>query len=153
MIAQEPSRPAIKHSFAHKLRRMVMLVSGLVLLVTALAYSAYNAIGYYNDLSLRLSSMATIVGINSSAALSFDDPATAEKLLFALKTEKDIRYAILFDKRGKPFAKYARSGLPGLDTFSLDDYMAQGGTGISKKVSPDHMSITSDIVFDETTYS
>ncbi len=151
MIAQEPSRPAIKHSFAHKLRRMVMLVSGLVLLVTALAYSAYNAIGYYNDLSLRLSSMATIVGINSSAALSFDDPATAEKLLFALKTEKDIRYAILFDKRGKPFAKYARSGLPGLDTFSLDDYMAQGGTGISKKVSPDHMSITSDIVFDETT--
>jgi len=81
---------SLDYSFAHKIRRMVMLVSGLVLVLTAIVYSSYNAIGYYDALNLRLSSMATIVGVNSSAALSFEDPTTAEQLLSSLKDEKDI---------------------------------------------------------------
>jgi len=140
-----------QYSFANKLKRMVMLVSGLVLLLTAMAYSTYNALGYYEALGTRLVGMEKIIGTNSSAALSFDDSATAGQLLSALKVEKDVKHAIIFDKQGKPFATYASHGSLLVDDDAFTSYLADGGSGDRQEVTVNEMTVTSDIIFDGTT--
>jgi len=137
-----------KLSIAHKLRRMVMMVSGIALLVAALTYSIYGVDAYYDATVLRLSSMSKIMGINSAAALSFDDKITAEQLLSALKVETDIKLATIFDAQGKLFAQFARESRMISDDYALTAYIVKGSSGVHHEISSDQITIISDIVFD-----
>jgi PAS domain S-box-containing protein len=64
------------------------------------------------ELVKSLYAQASIVAINSSSALLFDDYKTAEQTLSALAVIDNIEYAVIIDKRGENFANYARSGGP-----------------------------------------
>ncbi len=53
-----------------------------------------------------LSASARMVGLNSSAAIAFNDAAAAEEVLSALGTEANIISADIYDAVGRPFARW-----------------------------------------------
>ncbi len=138
-------------SIAHKLRRMMMLVSGTALLVAALVYSIYGALSYYDATIVRLSTMSKIIGTNSSAALSFSDPLTATQLLSALDHEPDIKQAMIFDKQGNIFAQFVRQDMSVIEQPMLPQYIAAGDSRTISALNFDHIDVFSSIVFDGAT--
>ncbi len=96
-------------SIAQKLKRMILMTSGLVLLVSSAAYLAIEFITYRQILFERAEVLADFVATNSVAALSFDDEKTARQLLASLQSDPSVQSARLFQKNGVKFAEYSRN--------------------------------------------
>jgi two-component system NtrC family sensor kinase len=89
-----------------KLTIIVMLAIWSALLVAALASVAYQIIGYRHGMVHSMSSIALMVGDNSAAALSFNDPISARQTLQSLGAHPHITGAALYDAHGRLFATY-----------------------------------------------
>ncbi len=96
-------------SIAQKLRRIILLISGIALIIASLAYVAIEVFSYRKSLVEHISILADVIGTNSTAALAFDDPKTAQKLLSSLQTEAAISGASIFQMDGDIFASYFAS--------------------------------------------
>ena len=64
----------------------------------------------------ELSSLASVLGDNSAAALAFDDPAAARDVLKSVGHQPDIRFACVYTGDGKPFAWFDATQLGRLET-------------------------------------
>ena len=97
------------NSFAHKMTAASLLASsiGLATLVTTLL--AFDSLSSQQLLQNRISTLADIVGQNSTAALNFNDKAAAVEVLQALHAEPPVVFACLYDVSGQLFASYQRS--------------------------------------------
>jgi PAS domain S-box-containing protein len=93
-------------SIQQKLMRVILLTSGVVLLMTCAAFFAYEFITYRDITKRELSTLGQIVATNSTAALAFDSKEDATETLAALKAERHIVAACLYDKNGDLFATY-----------------------------------------------
>jgi C4-dicarboxylate-specific signal transduction histidine kinase len=97
-----------------KLTIISMLTSGLALLVAGLALGAYEQVESRGAMVERVSITASMVADNSSAALTFNDPASAAATLKSLGGEDShIGGAAIYDEKGKVFAVYRRAGWAG----------------------------------------
>jgi signal transduction histidine kinase len=96
-----------------KLTIISMLTSGLALLVAGLAFVAYEQVVFRGAMVDRLSITASMVADNSSAALTFNDPASAAGTLKSLGADPHIVGAAIYDEKGKAFAVYRRAGWAG----------------------------------------
>jgi signal transduction histidine kinase/ActR/RegA family two-component response regulator len=94
----------------HKLTLLVTLTSGLVLFLACLVLVAYDLRRAYQELRTDLESLAQVIGSNSTAAVTFDDPRAANEILGALSVRTQIVSARLYDAEGRPFATYRRRG-------------------------------------------
>jgi PAS domain S-box-containing protein len=94
-----------------KLMTVILLTSGAVLLLTCTAFFAYEFFTFRQTIERQLSTLGEIIATNSTAALAFDSPEDATEILGALKAEKHIIAASLYDEKGKLFSYYP-SGLP-----------------------------------------
>ncbi len=83
-----------------------MLASMLVLALACLAFFVYDLVSFRRDLVARLGTEARIVGLNSAAALLFDDAPAAEQVLGALRTHPQVVSAAIYADDGRPFATY-----------------------------------------------
>ena len=92
-----------------KLMRVILAISGVVLLVTCTTFFIYEYYSFRKGTLQELSTLGEIISSNSTAALAFDNPDDATEILLALKAEKHIIAACLYDKKGKLFAHYANS--------------------------------------------
>lgn len=101
MIMKRKSTPIQK-----KLLRVIMLVSGSVLLLTFAAFFIYEYITYRELTRTELQTLGQVTAGNSTAALAFDDKEGASEILQALKAQKHIVAACLFDTSGRLFASY-----------------------------------------------
>jgi len=90
----------------------LLLTSGAVVLLTCLAFFAYEFVTFRRTTVRQLSTLGEIIATNSTAALAFDDRKAALELLAALKAEPHIVGACLYDKEGKLFAQYPSTALP-----------------------------------------
>jgi signal transduction histidine kinase/ActR/RegA family two-component response regulator/uncharacterized membrane protein affecting hemolysin expression len=95
-------------SIQRKQMLIIMLTSTVALLLACAAFLAYESIAFRRNMTENLASLAAIIGNNSTAALSFNDSSTAREILQSLRKEQHIVKACLYDKEGRPFAKYAR---------------------------------------------
>ncbi len=95
-------------SIRRKLALTMTTASGLALGMACVSFVTYEYISFRNDVAHQLESMANIIGANSTAALSFDDRDSAREILAALRFQKSVAHAWLFDTRGKVFAEYGR---------------------------------------------
>ena len=95
-------------NLARRLRRLILLVTGLSLFVASLLYIGYEVYSYRNALADRVSSMARIIATNATAALSFEDRKTARKLLESLAIEQGVSAAVLYMPDGRPFVSFYR---------------------------------------------
>jgi len=144
-----------KRSIARKLRRMIMLISATAMICLSLAYMLAYVVTTHDALVSRMQSMSQIVGINSTAALSFEDKLTAAKLLEALKGEEDIGHATVYDQQGQLFASYhnalvldEKPQLMAQDRALVAAYISSGQRGNDEQLFADHITITSEIRFD-----
>jgi two-component system, NtrC family, sensor kinase len=92
-----------------KLTAITMLTSGVALLLACAAFVGYELIVFRSSTVDELSTTAAVVGDNSAAALTFDDPDSARQTLRSLNAHPHIVGAALYDRSGKLFASYQRS--------------------------------------------
>ncbi|MBI2949499.1 MAG: PAS domain S-box protein [Verrucomicrobia bacterium] len=98
--------PKGQSSIKHRVRAVILLVSIVVLLITATAFVTYEVVSFRAQLVQNLSTLAAVIADNIAAPLAFNSEETAEEILSALKAEPDIVAAAVFDREGKFFASY-----------------------------------------------
>jgi hypothetical protein len=69
-------------SIQRKLTVIIMLTSSVALLLACGAFVTYDLITFRGELVRELSTLAEIIGTNSTAALAFNDKHSAEETLF-----------------------------------------------------------------------
>lgn len=92
-----------------KLTAITMLTSGVALLLACAAFVGYELMVFRASTVDELSTTAAIVGDNSAAALTFDDPDSARQTLRSLNAHPHIVGAALYDRSGRLFTSYQRS--------------------------------------------
>ncbi|HEU6448616.1 MAG TPA: ATP-binding protein [Verrucomicrobiae bacterium] len=103
-------------SIKHKVMTVIMLTSVAVLLVTVIAFAAYDFLTFRQSLVRNLSTEAQMLAENSTAALAFKNDKDAEEILSSLDSQPHVVAAALYDADGKLFVKYppqiANTALP-----------------------------------------
>jgi signal transduction histidine kinase len=89
-----------------KLTAILLLVSGLVLLLTSIAFVTYQVATIRETTRIHLSTRARILAANATGALAFANEADARELLSALRFDPRMAAAALYDGSGRLFAKY-----------------------------------------------
>src|SRR5579862_7905563 len=97
---------AIKSSFAHKITLIAVLSSAMASVSLMGTFVVIDSSSTHLQLRSRLSTLANVVGQNSTAALKFDDRQAATEVLQALRAEPTIVVACLYDASGTLFAEY-----------------------------------------------
>jgi len=89
-----------------KLTSVIMLTSSIVLLLTCMAFAAYELITFRQAMTRNLATLAQVVAANSTATIVLRGENAARDTLASLKAEQHIVAAALYDEGGKLFAKF-----------------------------------------------
>src|SRR3989304_2104909 len=96
-------------SIKQKLILISLLATGVVLFLAG-AVSIVNEMIHIRRLLINsLTSQAKMIGMNSAAALTFNDQKASEEILSALETAPNIIRANVYSEDGRIFAKYKRN--------------------------------------------
>jgi two-component system sensor histidine kinase/response regulator len=93
---------------AQKLTFAMMATSSVALLIACSFFLGHDIIRLRQNMREHLVSIAEIIGANSAAALTYDDPRSATLVLSALKSEPHILAANIYSGDGKVFVAYRR---------------------------------------------
>jgi two-component system, sensor histidine kinase and response regulator len=93
-------------SLRRKLTLVIMINTVAALCVAGIAYAEYGVQRFKQVGMQDLSTLAKIMGTNSTAPLLFKDPNAAREILQALSVKPHIVAAAVYDRDGKPFAVY-----------------------------------------------
>jgi signal transduction histidine kinase/ActR/RegA family two-component response regulator len=96
--------------FRHKLTVVLTLTSGVAVVLACAAFATYDVLSFRSLMVDDLQALARIVGTNSAAALTFNDPKAAEEVLGALRARPTIVAADLYTPDRRPFAHYRAPG-------------------------------------------
>jgi signal transduction histidine kinase/DNA-binding NarL/FixJ family response regulator len=92
------------------IRRMLMnvllLTSGVVMLITCLAFGAYDFLTYRRQTLHNLATLGAAIATNSTAALAFENPDDGSEVLAALRADPHVVAATLYTRAGASFASY-----------------------------------------------
>jgi PAS domain S-box-containing protein len=95
-------------------RRLILSQLSVVFAVLVL-FSVFRVFSdvrtYRESVSIKLASMAQIVGHNAKSALDFQDQQDAATTLASLESERQVTHAWILDAQGRVFAAYRRAGL------------------------------------------
>ena len=106
-------------SIQRKLMRVILFTSGVALSLVFISYFAYEFFAVRQTTLNQLSTEGKIIASNSTAAIAFESETDAAEILSALKAEKNIVAACLFDSHGRLFARYT------IASFTKDFPVAQ----------------------------
>jgi len=98
----------INLSIRKKIQGIVIVASGAALLMASVVFTLYDRSTFLHAKAQDLNTSATMVGSNSTAALSFGDVKSAREILSALQAKQHVIFACIYDKDDKPFATYSR---------------------------------------------
>ncbi len=93
-------------SIKWKLMLITLIISGIVLILSAAVFLVAEVVSYRKTMVENLSTLAQIIGTNSTAALSFNDNGSARETLSAIKAEPYLVFGAISGKDGRPFAEY-----------------------------------------------
>ena len=123
-------------SIKRKLTAVIMLTSCAVLLIASTGFILSELLTSRRAIVQELSTIAQIIGSNSTAALVFDDKASAQETLSALSAKPDVVSAYIFRKvdknQGGAFAGYEAGGseknkvMPGINKEIMDTLWSEG---------------------------
>jgi signal transduction histidine kinase/DNA-binding response OmpR family regulator len=99
-----------KLSVATRLRLIVVYASAVALLVVSVLYVWGEVFSLRRSLAQHLLTLATTVGANTTAALTFSDRADARNVLRSLQADPNIRAVTLYDAAGNVFVDVDLSG-------------------------------------------
>src|SRR5262245_10354328 len=95
-------------SIRHKQMLILMLTSSAALLLACAAFTANELMTFRKSMVRNLTTLAEIVGKNTSAAIDFNDATAATETLSGLEAEPDIIGAAVYTRSGGLFARYDR---------------------------------------------
>src|ERR1700733_1339224 len=95
-------------SIRQKLQTIVMVTSAVALMVASVVFTVYDRSTFLSEKTQDLSATATMIGSNSTAALSFGDAKSAREILAALRAKPNVINACIYDKDGRVLATYGR---------------------------------------------
>src|SRR4051794_30485597 len=87
-----------------KLTVIIMATSSAALLLACAAFVLHDWVNFQRQLVAEQSTLAKIIGSNSTGAIQFDDAARARETLAALEAEKHVLWASIYDQRGRRLA-------------------------------------------------
>jgi signal transduction histidine kinase/ActR/RegA family two-component response regulator/uncharacterized membrane protein affecting hemolysin expression len=130
----------------------LLLISGAVMLTTAVAFFAYDFFTYRQATVRNLATLGEAIAANSTAALAFDNADDAREVLAAFKAESHVIAAGLYTRSGTLFASYpaAHAALPAA-LVAADGYRFEQGRliGVQPVVQGGHrmgtLYLTSDM--------
>ncbi len=98
------------HNFSlkHKIEAIILITSAIVLAVCIILFMIIEVTSSRTQAESRLTALATVLGANSSAAILFNDPRTANDILASLSTQQEIISATLYTRNGDVFASYLK---------------------------------------------
>jgi PAS domain S-box-containing protein len=96
-------------SIQRKQTLVIMLTSTVALVLACAGFVAYELIAFRQTMTRDLTTLAQIIGDNTSGALDFNDPKAAQDMLSALRAEPNITAACIYTKEGQRFATYRRA--------------------------------------------
>jgi signal transduction histidine kinase len=91
-----------------KLTLLVVLAGGVALLLSCIAFVTNDVRMIRSSTIQQISTLALVLGSNSTAALNFDDAKTAAELLTSLRKQPNVELACIYDASGRVFATYHR---------------------------------------------
>ncbi len=94
------------HSIRRKLTRIIMMTSSTAVLLACLGFVISDLVSLRDRLAGDLSTLAQVVGSNSTVALTFGDSEGAAEVLNALRAKPSIVAAGIYTAAGAPFARY-----------------------------------------------
>jgi diguanylate cyclase (GGDEF)-like protein len=89
---------------------IIMGTCAVALIVTAVGLVAYELLTFRNDVTRDLSTIAEVMAVNTSTAVYFDVPESAEEILSVLDGRAHVNAACLYTAAGDIFASFVRSG-------------------------------------------
>ena len=95
-----------------KLTVIVSIASTFTVIVLAVFFLTDKILSFRRNMTENLSMLAQVVGVNSTASLTFDVPETAREILMALQAEPEITFAGILRQDGRLFAAYRNPDLP-----------------------------------------
>src|SRR5580658_7830766 len=98
-------------SIQRKLTFVIVCTSLVGLSLACLSFDLYERVSFRGAMTSELSALADILGANTAASLAFNDRKSAQDMLDALRAERHIVAARLYDSRGMVFAEYRREGI------------------------------------------
>src|SRR3954469_4811701 len=99
-------------SIRQKQMAIIMATSSAALLLAGAAFIIYEVISFPQAMTGNLSSLGSVIGNNSTAALEFNDPKDANDILSSLSKEHHVIAACIYDNHGQIFASYLRDKQP-----------------------------------------
>ncbi len=111
-----------------KLTAILLLISGLVLVLTSVAFVTYEVVTFRQTIQSHLATRSRILAANSTAALAFANEADAREILDALKYDPHMVAAALYGQDGRVLATYSAGAAAGLipATPEPDGYRFEG---------------------------
>lgn len=94
-----------------------LLTCVIVLILTLMAFIIVEMTLSRHELVERAATLAEVIGLNSTAALVFNDKKSARETLAALAAESEIEAAAIYTVDGKLFAQYLRGRLASEDAL------------------------------------
>ena len=98
-------------SIQHKLQAIILFSAAAVLLLSSLLFMAVEITSAKEEVRQRLTTLATVLGANCSAAILFHDQKTAEEVLATLTNLHDIIEATIHTPDGSLFVHYSNPHL------------------------------------------
>ena len=93
-----------------KLTIISMLTASVAILLTCGAIVGFQMVNFRKSILKEVLTTASMIGENSAAALTFDDPASAKQTLKSLDADEHLVAAFIYNAVGKPFASYQPPG-------------------------------------------
>jgi two-component system sensor histidine kinase/response regulator len=93
-----------------KLAVLIVLIGGIVLVLASMALIIVRSIDVRSQTIAEVSTLADVIGSNTTAALTFHDRRAAEETLSALRADKRVVAAAVYAKDGSVFASYTQTG-------------------------------------------
>jgi PAS domain S-box-containing protein len=98
-------------SIQRKLTFVIVCTSLVGLSLACLSFDFYERISFRAAMISELSVLGDTLGANTAASLAFSDRKSAQDMLGALRAERHIVAACLYDGHGAVFAEYRRDGI------------------------------------------
>ncbi|MBN2227444.1 MAG: HAMP domain-containing protein [candidate division Zixibacteria bacterium] len=112
-------------SIKHKLIALILVVTGIVLLLTSIAFVSFDRINYKHEIVRFIDNIAGVIAINSSAAITFNNPTDAQEILASLATLPFIITTTVYTNDGSVLASYVKD-----DSLSSYQPPPIGDTGL-----------------------
>lgn len=96
-----------------KLTLVSVATSAAVLLLASAGFFVFDLLSYRAHLLDRTRTLADVIGANSAAAVTFQDPQVANRIIQALDRKQDILHGAILNADGSVLAQFVRPGYTG----------------------------------------